>query len=199
MKQFFKFFFASCLGTLFALGGLIFFFFLLGSAGSAPVTIADNSVLLLKLDGNIPELTDNVPPGQFGFSEGTTIGLNDITRLIREATYDSKITGVLLQTENVMVNPTTALQLADELEAFKQSGKPVFAYGNYFTQSGYIIASVADSVYLNPNGLVDLRGYGMVMPYFKEFSDRTGVDFDVYYAGKYKSAIETVLSERIFQ
>lgn len=190
MKQFFKFLFASCLGTFFALGGILFFFFLIGSAGSAPVAISDNSILHLKLDGSIPELTNNVPPGQFGLSEGTTIGLNDITRLIKEASDDAKINGILLQTENVSLNPTTAFSLAEVISSFKESGKPVYAYGNYFTQSGYIIASVADSVFLNPNGLVDLRGYGMMMPYFKEFSERTGVDFDIYFAGKYKSAIE---------
>ncbi len=190
MKQFFKFIFASCLGTMLALGGIIFIFFLIGSAGSTPLRISDESVLHLKLNHNIPELTDNVSPGQFGISEGLSIGLNDISRLIKEATNDKQIEGIYLQTESSHMNPTSALAIAREIELFKASGKFVYAYGDYFTQSGYIIASVADSVYLNPNGLVDLRGYGIIIPYFEDFSSKTGVNFDVYHAGKYKSAVE---------
>jgi len=137
----------------------------------------------------IPEMTDNIPAGQFG-NTTSAVGLNDITRLIRRAASDSKIEGILLQSESVAANPTTAYSIARSIEEFKASGKFVLGYGNYFSQSGYIIAAMADTLYLNPNGLIDMRGYGMAIPYYEDFSQKTGIDFDVYHAGRYKSAIE---------
>jgi len=191
MKQFLKFTFASCLGTFLAMGVILFLLYAIAAGSSAPqVTVNSGSVLHLKLSQPIPELTDNVPQGQFGLSEGLVIGLNDVTRLLRRAADDKDIAGILIQTEMTPINPTTAYAIAKEIEDFKRSGKLVYAYGDYFTQSGYIIAAIADSVYLNPNGLIDLRGYGTTTPYFAGLREKTGIDFDVYHAGKYKSAVE---------
>lgn len=190
MKQFFKFIFASCLGSLLAIGVIFFILFAAATSSETIPPIESNSVLELRLNEAIPELTDNIAANQFGYSEGGAIGLNDIIRLIRKASSDRKIGGLYLRTENVFVNPTTAYAIAREIDSFKASGKFVYAYGDYFTQSGYIIAAVADSIFLNPNGVVDLRGYGSARPYYEEFSEKTGIDFDVYHAGKYKSAIE---------
>ena len=160
------------------------------SSQSSRPSVADSSVLHLKLNYPIPELTDNTQQSQFSTAKAVTIGINEIKRQIRDAKTNDKIEGILLQTESVLLNPTSAYNITRSLEDFKSSGKFIYAYGDYFNQSGYILASCADSVFLNPNGLIDLRGYGMVVPYFKDFSDKTGVDFDVYHAGKYKSAVE---------
>ncbi len=190
MKQFVKFIFASCFGTLLAMGVLFLVLFAIG-AGSAPkYKVAKNSVLELKFDQFMPELTDNVVQGQFSFNEKEFIGLNDVRKLIRHAAEDDHISGILLKTESVLLNPTAALTLSNLMKEFAESGKFVWAYGNYFTQSGYLLASAADSIALNPNGIVDMRGFGMLTPYLKSFSEKTGIDFDVYYAGKYKSAVE---------
>ncbi len=190
MKQFLKFVAASFVGVILVLLFFIFILAIMAQSSAPQVNIESNSVLHLKLDSAIPELTDNVPQGQFGVSQSSAIGLNDITRLLDEASSDSKIKGIYLQTESVMANPTTAYSIARSISKFKESGKFVLGYGDYFSQSGYIIAAMADTLWLNPNGVVDLRGYGMTMPFFEDFSDKTGVDFDVYHAGKFKSAIE---------
>ena len=173
-----------------ALGLILFFFMLIGLASAPKESIPSDAVLHLKLDQQVPELTNNVEQSPYTFESAEVIGLNDYTRLLRKAAGDSKIKGLVIQTENTYLAPAMALRFAELIEEFKASGKFVEAYGKYFTQSGYAIASVADTVHLNPNGLIDLRGYGMVIPYFKEFSEKSGIDFDVYFAGKYKSAIE---------
>ncbi|MEL6390094.1 MAG: signal peptide peptidase SppA, partial [Bacteroidota bacterium] len=193
MKQFFKFFFASCLGTIFALGGLMFIFFsVLASTAVEPTSATPvRGILTLRFDNIIPEHTDNI--GQSGFlgSSGSAIGLHDIIRLIKTAKNDSKINGILLETEAPQLAPTSAKYVHDALLEFKRdSDKFVHAYGDYFSQSGYMIACAADSIILNPNGLIDLKGYGVTMPYYKSFSDKTGIEFDVYHAGKFKSAVE---------
>ena len=190
MKQFLKYTLATIVGVLIVVGILLFFFAGLAASGAPDTAIKSNSVLHLKFDNIIPELTDNIPSGQFGASPTSAVGLNDITRLLKTAAEDSKIKGILLQSEAVPANPTTAYSIARSLEAFKTSGKFVLGYGNYFSQSGYIIAATADTLHLNPNGVVDMRGYGMTIPYYEDFSQKTGIDFDVYHAGRYKSAIE---------
>lgn len=190
MKQFIKFIFASCLGTVLALGLIILIFIVIGTSSAPSHRISQDSVLELKFDQMMPELTDNVSQGGFTFSEVEHIGLNDVTKLIRHAIEDDNIKGILLKTESVSMNPTAALSLSKIIKEFAASGKFVKAYGNYFTQMGYLLASNADTVVLNPNGVVDLRGFGYLIPYFKDFSEKTDINFDVYYAGTYKSAIE---------
>lgn len=153
-------------------------------------TYKDQSVLHLKFDDFIPEMSNNVAQEQFSFENTDKIGLNDLKLLIQQAANDSKISGILLQPEESGMNPTVALRITEFIEEFKTSGKFVHAYGNTFTQSGYLLAAVADSILLNPNGIVDLHGFGMTIPYLKGFSDKSKIKFDVYYAGKFKSAIE---------
>ncbi len=153
--------------------------------------IANNSVLHLKFEGPTPELTDNIAETSvFALESIKATGLNDVRRLIRAAKNDSKIKAIFIQTEMPQLSPSAAFELVEVLKEFKESGKPIMAYGDYFTQSGYALASTADSVFLNPNGLIDARGYGMVIPYMEDFTEKTTIEFDVYHAGKYKSAIE---------
>jgi len=171
---------------------VILFFVIFAAASSDTAEVAPSEgILHLRLDHVIPELTDNVEQQTFSFESTQSIGVNDIVRLIRKAKTDENIKGILLRTEVPQLRPATAKYIADVINEFKDgSNKFVDAYGNYFTQSGYLIACSADTIRLNPNGLVDMRGYGMTIPYFKDFSDRTGIEFDIYHAGKFKSAVE---------
>ena len=189
MRQFIKFVFASCLGSLLALGVVVLVFFGIGLGTTPSTTVSKNSILKLSFDNPIPELTNNVAQGQFTYTNYESIGLNDIEKLIEYAASDDNIKGIVLSTENTSLNPTLALSISKLIRDFAESGKFVGAYGKYFTQSGYLLASQADSVFLNPNGSVDMRGYGYLIPYFKDFSDKTSIDFDVYYAGQYLSLI----------
>lgn len=188
MKNFFKYLTASCFGTLLAFGAIFFFFFFL-ALSSAPVeTISSGSTLHIKLDELITELAGNTEPQ--GFQVLDNIGLNEIKSSIRAAASDKKINGLLIETEFPSVGQSTALSILNAIKEFKESGKPIMAYGEYYSQTGYLFASVADSVVINPNGMMDIRGFGMLIPYFGDFISKIGAKVDVYYAGQYKSAIE---------
>ena len=190
MRDFFKFIFASCLGTILAVG-VIFLFFLSFTLSSAPQeTISSGSTLHITLNEIIPELGDNIENGGFAISELKNVGLNEIKEHLAHAAQDNKVNGILIETEMPNVGQATALSIYNSIKEFKQSGKPVMAYGEYFSQTGYLLASLADSVILNPNGMMDIRGYGVLIPYFAEMIDKIDAKVDVYFAGQYKSAIE---------
>ncbi len=194
MKNFFKFVFASCLGMfLFIIAfGLIGTVWLgrLASAESKPKPVKPNSVLKITLDKPIPERTDNVPFDFSNLKEEKTLGLSDILRTIEAAKDDDRIEGIYLEIDLVPIGLSTATELRRALEDFAESGKFIFAWSRYYDQRAYYLASVADGVLLHPLGLIDLRGFGAVVPYFKNMLDKVGIEMEVFYAGNYKSATE---------
>ena len=191
MKQFFKFFTASCLGV-FAAFALIFLvgMIFVSMASNKDTTVASNSVLELDLSRVIPERSGNVKTDPFAMDAAEAIGLRDIKRTIRNAATDSNIEGILLTHKDVGLGQATIKSIVDELNAFKESGKWIYAYADYYGQSAYYINSTADSIFLNPNGMVDVKGYATMIPFFKEGMDKLGVKFDIFYAGNFKSATE---------
>ncbi len=194
MKNFFKFVFASCLGMfLFIIAfGLIGSVWLgrLASAESKPKPVKPNSVLKITLDKPIPERTDNVPIDFSNLKEEKTLGLSDILRTIEAAKNDDRIEGIYLEIDISPIGLSTATELRRALEDFADSGKFVYAWSRYYDQRAYYLASVADGVLLHPLGLIDLRGFGAVVPYFKNMLDKVGIEMEVFYAGNYKSATE---------
>ena len=201
--NFLRTFLASVIGTLTALvlGGIILFMLIAGiasavnSEGSSSALIQDNSIFSLKLD--LPIL-DNVPGSQeFQVSLGLdaeSVQLIDLVTAIDLAKANDKIKGIHLRSEYVQAGWAQTKTLRDALVTFKESGKFISAYGDYFTQKGYYLASVADSVFVNPNGGVELKGLASEILYFKDFEDEYGFKMEVIRHGKYKSAVEPYLS-----
>ena len=201
--NFLRTFFASVLGTLTALflGGIILFMLISGiasvvnSADSSAAMIQDNSVLSLKL--NLP-IMDNVPASQdFQVSLGLdaeSIQLSDLVTAIDLAKTNDKIKGIHLRSDYLVAGWAQTKTLRDALLSFKDSGKFVSAYADFFTQKGYYLASVADSIFVNPNGGVELKGLASEVLYFKDFEDEYGFKMEVIRHGKYKSAVEPYLS-----
>jgi len=195
MKQFFKFLFASCLGTFFALGLLTFVG--IGSIAnmskkSETVVLKPNSVLKISLGKAIPEKTNNVASNTMSFDlkDEKVLGLNDILKALKAAKDDDNIKGIYLQIKQPQAGMATMSRLRKGIEDFKESGKFVVAYDNYYSQSNYYLASVADKVYMNPVGGVMFNGFAAQIPFFKNMLDRLGIDMQVLYAGKFKSATE---------
>ncbi len=194
MRQFFKFLFASCLGTLIAL--FVIFAIVAGSIGAlvskaeqkAPVSA--NSVLHLKLNMPVPELMDNVETTSFELDPERALGLRDIIKAIEKAKNDDKIKGIFLEPEMPVASFTTLRAIRAALADFRSSGKFIYAYAPYYAQGGYYLSSVADKVTLAPLGVVDWRGFSAQYPFFKDVLDRIGVDYEVFFAGRYKSASE---------
>ena len=201
--NFLRTFFASVLGTLTALflGGIILFMLIAGIASvvnsndSSAAMIQDNSVLSLKL--NLP-IMDNVPGSQdFQVSLGLdaeSIQLIDLVTAIDLAKTNDKIKGIHLRSDYLMAGWVQIKTLRDALLSFKDSGKFVSAYADFFTQKGYYLASASDSIFVNPNGGVEFKGLASEVLYFKDFEDEYGFKMEVIRHGKYKSAVEPYLS-----
>ena len=201
--NFIRTFFASVLGTLTALflGGIILFMLIAGIASvvnsddSSAAMIQDNSVLSLKL--NLP-IMDNVPGSQdFQVSLGLdaeSIQLIDLVTAIELAKTNDKIKGIHLRSDYLAAGWAQTKTLRDALLSFKDSGKFVSAYADFFTQKGYYLASAEDSIFVNPNGGVELKGLASEVLYFKDFEDEYGFKMEVIRHGKYKSAVEPYLS-----
>ena len=194
MGQFFKFVFASCLGVILASVALsiIGTMMLVGVATNAeqPKAIEQNSVLALKFDEPIPERTNNVPINAFELDQKKVLGLQDIINSIEKAKSDDDIKGIYLECDGLPTGFASMTNLREALADFKESGKFVIAYSRYYTQGAYYLASVADKIYVNPMGGIDLRGFAAQIPFFKEMLDKIGIKMQVFYAGDFKSATE---------
>ena len=191
MKRFFSFFFASCLGTLAALAVIVLAVSVFFSISTKSDTKIDpNSVLVLKFENFIPEKTNNISEDPYSFQDVEFIGLRQIKRLINHAASDDKISGIVLEPTYSMQDQVKIGNLREALMSFKESGKFVMAYSDFYTQSGYQISSMADSVFLNPNGGIDFRGFAFMYPFYKDAMDKLGVEMNIYYAGDFKSATE---------
>lgn len=147
MNQFFKFLFASCLGTALAL----FLLFWIGigwvtsMAGSATakekVTVAENSVLELDFKNPIPEKTNNLEMDPFSLEQEDVLGLQDMVLAIKKAKEDPDIKGIFLNGTNISAGKASAATLRSALADFKTSNKFIVAYAHYYSQGAYYIAS----------------------------------------------------------
>lgn len=193
MKDFFKTLFASCLGVILAIGAI---FIIIGGIASATVgfsgsgPISSEGVLELKFDQLIPEETNNIEVSPFEVNSTNTIGLRDIKRLIAHAKTDDKVKAISLEVQETPNGASTLYDLTLALSDFKKSGKKIYSYIDYASQNAYMLASVSDMIMLNPNGEIDMRGYGAMVPFIKGMTDKIGVDFNIFYAGNFKSATE---------
>lgn len=194
MRQFFKFFTASCLGTIIGLGLLVLILFMIGgslaSQFETKVTHVPNSVLELKFDLIVPEKTNNINNTPFELTDKKYIGIYDYVGMIKQATEDKNIKGIFLTPEMNTMSTSEISIIRRALEDFKASGKFVYAYGKYMSQNSYYLASVADSIFINPYGMVEFRGLSANITYFKKMLDNLQIDVDVFYAGQFKSATE---------
>lgn len=193
MKSFFQTFFASCLGVFGAMVLCVLILVGIGMSSLAKQTsISDNSILKLSLEETIPEKSDNVEvdPASILSSPTEAIGLTRILKLIDAASKDDKIKGILLENNYVSIGQSSVLSLIEGLKKFKESGKFIYSYADSHSQASYMLCSVADSMFLNPRGGVDLKGFGASIPFFKGMLDKVGVEMNIFYAGNFKSATE---------
>ncbi|MDX1685567.1 MAG: signal peptide peptidase SppA [Saprospiraceae bacterium] len=192
MVSFLKNIVSSCLGTVLGLGLLILIIIGIGSAiGSLQqdVLVKDRSVLRVHLPDFIPERTNNLPMGLEYLTQENVWGIHDLAHAIREAAQDSDIEAIILETGNSQSFVHMDI-LRQALHVFKRSGKPVYAYGDYYGQIDLYLTSIADSLYLNPLGQAELKGFAIIEPFVKDALENVGIEMEVYYAGDFKSATE---------
>ena len=190
MKDFFKMFFASCLGAMIGIVCLFLIIMMIGSAMSmGDSELKTDGILVLDFKEQFIEKTDNIESDPF--SGGIeNIGLRDFDRYMDKIKNDDQIKGILIKSPEISVGQSTLSSIMESLGKVKEEGKFIYAYSDIYTQSNYFLSTVADSIFLNPNGIVDARGYSTMIPFFKEGMDKLGVKMDIFYAGDFKSATE---------
>lgn len=180
--------------------GVIYLFFMLGMlasfASKDKTTVQSNSVLRLDLNSAISERAVDMPfdLSSYGYSQ---LGLNEILDVISHAAGDSKIKGIYINSSNATASPASLKEIHDALVEFKKSGKFIYAYCDSYQQNGYYIATVADSILLNPTGSIDLRGYAFQVMFYKGLLDKYNVDVQVIRHGQFKSAVEPYMLDKM--
>ena len=192
-------FLASVLGTLFALGILFFMFVIFATlAGSGDeVRVKDHSVLKLEFPFPVTEHSGYDAEDPFSLFFDPTMGLDEITKALAVAKTDERISGISISSTYLMAGIAQTKALRDALLDFRESGKFVYAYGDVYMQKDYYLASVADSIFINPVGSMDFKGLAAEVLYFADFQDKTGLKMEVVRHGKYKSAVEPFLSDQM--
>jgi protease-4 len=204
--KFFKSFLASCLGTFAALG-LVSIFLFMGIATIATSVnfektegtwISENSVLDLNLNTSIIDRSPAFNPLE-NFSDFDTgvVGMDKILGSIHKAKKEDKVKGIKIQSGLINSGWAQAREIRSALEDFKTSGKFIYAYSNYMSQKGYYVSSIADSIFMNPMGMMELKGLSSEVLYYGDFQNQYGVKMEVIRHGKYKSAVEPYLQDHM--
>lgn len=195
MKSFFKSVFATVLGNFLTIG-IMFAFMLISLIGtlitsSSDTEIKSNSVLVIKLNGQITEQSSSNPLDQILGNGSGNIALNDILSAIDKAKGNDDIKGIYLECGTVSSDYATIQEIRQKLSEFKAAKKWIVAYGESYMQSLYYLASIADQIYLNPKGSLEWRGIGAQPEYYKDLLAKVGVKMNIVKVGTFKSATET--------
>ena len=204
--NFLKSFLASILGTVvaFIFIGIVFFMAIAGIASAfgteeaLQVEVAENSILQLDLD--LPVM-DNVASTQefekaLGL-ENDVLKFTNVIAAIEKASKDDNIKGIDLQSQFPSMGWSQAQSIRKALNDFKAEGKFVYAFGDYYSQKGYYLASVSDSIFLHPLGGMEFKGLAAEVLYYKDFQEEYGFKMEVVRHGKYKSAVEPYLEREM--
>jgi protease-4 len=170
---------------------------LIAGGGEETVTVKNNSVIELDLSKVTLDYAGKTNYKDFNYFEAHHNGVTDILNAIEAAKTDDKIEGISILNNQSQLGLAQSKAVRDKLEEFKKSGKFVYAYANSYTQKEYYINSVADQIYLNPMGEVDLKGLSAEIIYMKDLQEKTGVKMEVIRHGKYKSAVEPFLAQEM--
>lgn len=199
MKKFTIQVLATIVGILIIIGVSIMGIILLGIISStfSNKGIEKNSVLEITLNEPIIESPNEKSISVFSLEDGTHMYLSDILNLIKHAKTDENIKGISLKLSSPEGGYAEISEIRQALVDFKKSKKFVYSYSNDCSQKAYYLASVSDSLFLNPNAMVELTGLSTEIMFFKDLGEKYGIDFDVIRHGKYKSAVEPYLRNNL--
>ena len=201
---------AAFLGTLIAL--VINFFVKVGfvsamisgmsSENETSTVVKPNSLLYMKLNYEIQDRTIDNPFSSVNFSSmemSESTGLNDILRNIEYAKTDKNIKGIYLELSSIPTSTATLQEIRSKLAEFKESGKFIVCYGESYSQTAYYMASVADHIWLNPEGMLDLHGMASQIMFYKRMLDKLDVEMQIVRGpnNRFKSAVEPYFLEKM--
>lgn len=182
----------SCILMLMSIVGMV-------ASSSQTTTIDDNSVLVIKLKGEIVDhsVDDDNPLTTLLGEEVSTQGLDNLVEAIKRAKQNDEIKGIYIEAGQISADPATVTALRDALKDFKTSKKFIVAYADQYSQGSYYISSVADKVWINPQGMLALHGMGRQSQYMRDFLAKVGIKMQVVKVGQYKSATETYTEDHM--
>lgn len=197
---FFRNFFASCLGTLVAFGIAFFMFFSFITALSdleSPTVIENNVLLSLDFQGVVKDRIADQGQDPFGAFANPVVGLDQVLLAIGVAKGDSRVKGITIDNPYFIGGISQLQSIRNALVDFKTSGKKIFAYADIYDQKDYFLASVADSLFMSPTGILEFKGLHSEVLYYKDFQEKSGLKMEVVRHGKYKSAVEPFLENQM--
>ncbi len=206
MKQFLKFTLATIVGIIIvSIIGFLISLGILGaiaSSSSKTVKIQPYSVYELKLEGTLVERSQDDPfsgmlSGVFGQEVVSQVGLDDVLNNIKKAKENDNIKGIYLKGGALSGGYSSIKEVRDALIDFKKSGKFIVAYADLYSQKNYYLATVADKIYLNPQGMVEFQGINSSTMFLKNTLDKLGVEMQIVKVGTYKSAVEPYIDTKM--
>lgn len=201
MKEFFKMVFATVVGMLIFTIVTVFIGIMcivgMVSSSSATTSVKDNSVLVLNLSGVLNERAESNLIGELIGNSGNTIGLDEVIDAIRKAKENDKIKGIYIEAGMFSASYASLQEIRDRLADFRKAGKWIVAYGDIYTQGTYYVSSVANKVFLNPQGQIDWRGLSAQPFYVKDLLAKFGVKMQVAKVGAYKRATEMFTGDKM--
>jgi protease-4 len=203
MKQFFKMFFASILAILVASGVIFFIGFIctvglistIGKSAESSLPKSDANVLKLSLNGSVREVVNYNPfSGLFGSEE--VLSLKNMVTAIKVAKENDNIKGIYLDASYLSTGSANIDVLRRALLDFKEGGKFIVAYADVYTQGCYNLCSVADEIYLNPLGNLELSGFASQATFYKGLFKKAGLEMMIFKVGTYKGAVEPYMNDK---
>ena len=179
---------------------LIFMGIIAASTSKEAPEVKENSLMVAKFNKQIIDRVDNNPlsklmTGSFAYND--VMGLDQILKDLEKAKADDNINGIFLRLSNVSSGTATLGEVRDALLDFKTSGKFIYAYADIFTQKSYYLASVADSIFMTPEGMFMFTGLSAEATFYKNALDKLGIEMQVVKHGSYKSAAESFTRENL--
>lgn len=204
MKSFFKSLLASIIGSGIVLGALFVIFMIMMTMMLASTsfdseekyTLKKNSVLHLQLSGILSDRVEKNPLAElFGGGSDGKVALVDVLNAIDIAKYDDKIEGIYINAGAFSASSASLKEIRDALINFRlETDKFIIAYGDIYTQGCYYLASIADEVYLNPEGSLDIHGYSSSPMFYKDLLEKVGIEMQIFKVGTFKSAVEPYIN-----
>lgn len=202
MKQFFKMMFASALGVFVAMILLfvvttMIFVGVAASLESTAYTPKANTVYKIVLDGTVSDRVEENPFAYFMNEDKKELSLKELLYSIDQAKKNSDVKGVYLEAKNLAAGSASLEALRRALADFKESGKFIVAYADSYAQGCYYLCSMADKVFMNPQGILDIHGLASQTMFYTGLLDKLGVKMEIFKVGTYKGAVEPFMLEKL--
>ncbi len=200
MNKFFNYVLASMLGTFFVIVAILIIniIIIIGviSSSDEKVEIENNSILQLNFSHAVADRS-SAKPNLSTFKIDKTFSLRSVTKAIKGAKTDDRIKGIYLDLSIVQIGMASLEEIREALKDFKTSGKFIIAHSEYYTHKSYYLASIADKVYLTPEGVVQFTGLSAQIMFYKSMLEKIGVEPEIIRHGKFKSAVEPFMLDKI--